>query len=74
MNLLNILLRPLEAVFSTAPVSKLRATIPGMQAVLAPPIAVQCLARVAVASALGSIDLQTTGNVLKIEDIVRESR
>jgi hypothetical protein len=47
--------RPLEAILSIPGADKLR-KIPGMQAVLAKPISVDCVAAVAAAAALGVLD------------------
>lgn len=61
--------KPLESLFSLPPVRLLRDNVPGMQAVLARPIARDDLARVAVAAATGA----TPAGVLSVDDIVREA-
>jgi len=45
--------KPLELLFSLPPVLYARESIPGMQAILALPVSVQALARVAIAAAIG---------------------
>lgn len=40
-------------LFSSPPIRTLRSKLPGMQAILAPPIAVEAVARVAAAAATG---------------------
>jgi hypothetical protein len=95
--------RPLEAVLSVPGMDRLR-SIPGMQAVFARPLAVDCVGAVAAAAALGLIKPHTAtgtgtgtgsdekekekghgvgfegqsagsvGNILSVDDIVREFR
>ena len=47
--------------------------MPGMKAVLAAPVSVDCLARVAVAAATGTLS-DKEKRILSIDDIVREGR
>lgn len=61
--------KPLESLFSLPPVKLLRDHVPGMQAVLARPIARDDLARVAVAAATGA----TPAGILSVDDLVREA-
>ncbi len=62
--------KPMETIFSLPPIQLLRNYLPGMKAILAPPIARDTLAKVAVSAALG--ETSKTG-ILSIEDIVHEA-
>ena len=65
-----MLYRPLEFLLSCSPAKLARDNIPGMKAILAPPIAVETLARTAVSAALGSLSYPVQSDrVLSIEDI-----
>lgn len=66
-----VLGKPLQGLFSLPPVQYLREAVPGMKAVLAPPIAVEDLAKAAVTAALGQLPLP---QVLDIEDILRAAQ
>lgn len=64
-------------MFSCSPFKVLREKVPGMQAILAPPIAVDALARVAVAAATNKdniLERLPPSKVLSIEDLQRESK
>lgn len=50
---LGLLGKPMEMLFSLPPVKAVRNTVPGMQMLLAPPVSVQNVGRVAAAAALG---------------------
>lgn len=65
--------RPLETVFSVAPIRFARDNLPGMKAILAPPVAVENLAKVGVAAAIGDIS-NRPGGVFTIDDIQTVSR
>ena len=64
---------PLEAVLSCSPFSRLQHVLPGMRAVLAPPVSVQHLAAVAAAAAMGE-SLLSAGAILGVEEIRSEGR
>eukprot|EP01038_Epipyxis_sp_PR26KG_P015934 gene15934-21622_t len=82
--------RPLETILTAIPSSTLeyaRSSIPGMKAILAPPVSVDVLASVATAAATGKLSFQNkennddnnndsnqtnNKNILTISDIVRE--
>jgi len=65
---LGLLGAPLEAIFATAPIVKLQKSLPGMQAILAPPTSVERVAHVAVAAALRS-PFPFAKQVLSVDDI-----
>jgi hypothetical protein len=81
--------RPLEAILSIPGADKLR-ELPGMRAVLAKPISVDCVGAVAAAASLGVLDdwainlrsrtagddkvRNTRGNILSIPEITKAFR
>eukprot|EP01031_Cornospumella_fuschlensis_P032730 gene32730-39568_t len=69
---LGVVGKPLEMLFSTQPFNLARSSVPGMQAILAPPVAVETLARTAVSAALGTLQYDVGADrVMRIEDIKR---
>jgi hypothetical protein len=66
------LCRPLELVCSLPPIQYARENLPGMKAILASPTNLQDLARVAVASAIGDVQV-SPDRILTVRDILRES-
>lgn len=70
--------RPLELLFRFPPFPSLRQTLPGTQALLAPPVAVQAVASVAAAGAMGDTRVKAgegaREGVLSVDDIVRVAR
>jgi len=61
-----VICRPLERLLSIPGADSLRNTIPGMQAVLAPPVSVDTVGLVAAKAAAG---LLPTSGILTIKDI-----
>lgn len=61
--------RPLQSMFSTSFAAFLRDKLPGMQAILAPPLPVEWVAQVAVEEALGG---EVGPVILSITDIVHK--
>lgn len=70
--------KPLELLFRLPPFPTLRQSLPGTQAILAPPVAVQAVAAVAAAAALGDARVKAgegaREGVLSVDDIVRLAR
>lgn len=66
--------KPLEMLLTLPPFKLARDNLPGMKALLAPPIARDSLARVAVAAATGGVDAVGPERVLSVNDIAREDR
>ncbi|GAB5033786.1 nad binding protein [Nannochloropsis oceanica] len=70
--------RPMELLFRLPPFPSLRQTLPGTQALLAPPVSVQAVATVAAAGALGDGRVKEgegeREGVLSVDDIVRLAR
>ena len=67
----------MEKIFNIAPIRLLRHSLPGMKAILAPPVSREDLGKVAVAAALGEIpssNREASNGILTIEDIQRESQ
>lgn len=63
--------RPLQTLFSLSPLRALRRALPGMQAVLAPPVSVEDVALVAAAL---SCSATAPSSVLSPEDIIALAR
>lgn len=71
-----VLGKPMEKIFNFAPIRLLRHSLPGLKAILAPPVSRENLGKVAVAAALGEIpssNREASKGILTIEDIQRES-
>ena len=66
-------IRPIELIASTSPVKFLRENLPWMQAVLAPPVSTENLAKVGVAFAEGKIANRPNG-LFTIDDIQKLSK
>jgi len=70
--------RPMELLFRLPPFPSLRQRLPGTQALLAPPVAVQAVAAVAAAGALGDGRVKAgegaREGVVSVDDIVRLAR
>jgi len=63
--------RPMEALFSLPVVRTLRASLPGMQAILAPPISVEAVGDVAAHSALCDDKGVDEKKILSVDDMVK---
>ena len=68
---LGIIGRPMAAVLSTPPFSSLQHVLPGMKAVLAPPVSVEQVASVAVSAALGILSEVPTSSILNVDLIAK---
>ena len=76
------LYRPLEAILSIPGMEKLRDNLPGMKAILARPLSVDCVASVAAAAACGELDSSiqkdaangSAGHKLDVKEILRAFR
>ena len=64
---LGIIGRPMAAVLSTPPFSSLQHLLPGMKAVLAPPVSVEHVAAVAASAALGNLAEAPASSILNVD-------
>ena len=75
---LGLLGRPMEVLFRLPPFPTLRQTLPGIQAILAPPVAVEAVGSVAAAGALGDERVKAgegaREGVVSVDDIARLAR
>lgn len=70
---LSLLGKPLEAILSHFPFNRIQHVVPGMKAVMCPPVSVEHVAAVASAAALGQLpDLDS--NIVKIDYISSKGR
>lgn len=66
--------KPLDSILSFTPLRVARDVLPGMKAVLAPPVAVEDLARAAVAASTRDLSSLPESRIMSVDDIKRASQ